>query len=57
MNAYAINEVFALAHAAGLIAGAIEFSDHKNLLSAFLTLTSFGESPELTPDALAEART
>ncbi|MGH7337546.1 MAG: class I SAM-dependent methyltransferase [Myxococcota bacterium] len=56
MNAYPANEVFALAHAAGLVAGAIEFSDHKNHLSVFLTLVSSIESPELTPDALAAGR-
>ena len=56
MNAYPADEVFALAHAAGLVAGAIEFSDHKNHLSVFLTLVSSLESPELTPDALAAGR-
>jgi SAM-dependent methyltransferase len=56
MNPYPANEVFALAHAAGLVAGAIELSDHKHHLSVFLTLVSSVESPELTPDALAAGR-
>jgi SAM-dependent methyltransferase len=57
MNAYPVNEILALAHAAGLVAGAIELSDHKRHLSVFLTLVSSIDRPELTPDALAAGRT
>ena len=57
MNAYPVDEIFAFAHAAGLVAGSIELSDHKGHLSVFLTLVSSIENPELTPDAIAAGRT